>query len=228
MKTALVMCARAAGDGAAAAKSLRQCADGFDFVEVAGAGSIGAGYNQALDMTDADILLFSHTDARFLSGPRLFELLVQQAANPSTGFIGVAGATGLGPDAIWWEAPKSGYALRGAVIHETAQGTFPLPLGAFGPAVALDGLLLAIARDKLRALGPWPEDGWHFYDVEMSFRAHQAGLVNEVVLFPMLHGPGELDAGWETAREAFVRRWHGQLPSGLRPGGLPQAPTFRR
>jgi len=70
-----------------------------------------------------------------------------------------------------------------------------------------------------RALGGFDAEsfpGWHFYDVDITFRAHLAGYRNYVIPFPVLHGEiprrGYPWDDWKVAREVFARKFEGKLP----------------
>jgi hypothetical protein len=55
--------------------------------------------------------------------------------------------------------------------------------------------------------------GFHFYDVDVSFRAHLAGFKNYVAPIPMFHrSTGTYDKVWDAARQVFVRKHVARLP----------------
>jgi hypothetical protein len=55
--------------------------------------------------------------------------------------------------------------------------------------------------------------GFHFYDVDITLRAHFAGLSNYVALIPIFHeSTGAYDEAWEKLRQKFVKKWTGKLP----------------
>jgi hypothetical protein len=49
--------------------------------------------------------------------------------------------------------------------------------------------------------------------VDISLRAHFAGLKNYVAPIPVFHASkGNYDQVWEAARQVFLRKWAGRLP----------------
>ena len=65
-------------------------------------------------------------------------------------------------------------------------------------------------RRVFEKIGQWDESlGWHFYDLDITLRAHKIGLKNYAVPLPILHqGLGTLTPGWEASKKIFLEK-HG-------------------
>ena len=219
----LVTCSRNRGDSAKFYDSFT--ANGLEVTtryEATARDSIGEGFNEAIgtdgfglrnNPVSAEFYCFTHDDVTMWAGPELWNAALELAAKPDTGFVGVAGATSLGPDCVWWQAPDK----RGAVAHQSEGLQYMSFFGPYGRALVLDGVLLIASRRCLEAIGPWPEDlGWHFYDIAMTLRAHCAGFKNYVVPLPILHGSvGQIGDDWQRSRMLFRKKYAGALPVAL-------------
>lgn len=224
----IVVCVRKPGDSAALVGSLRKnCglnadsfAGDFTILEQRGCSSIAEGYNRAMDLEDHDvqdweICVFCHADVTLWAGRQLWDDMLRETQKAGVGFVGVAGASMLGGEAIWWQGPDG--TLRGSVAHRKGSMTYTTSFGPYGDALVLDGVFLAVRAEVLRKLGPWSEDyGWHFYDLDMTLRAHLAGYTNVVVPLPLLHASvGEIKPAWNRSRALFLERHGDKLPINL-------------
>ena len=208
MNLGIVTCVRKSGDADKMIESF-PCAPIYQAVDCA---SIGEGYNQALvRLTGSfDILLFVHADVRYWGSGRLLCDAMDVAAKEDAGFVGVAGRySPLTPSGKWWD---DNLHLRGAVAHDALHGgTLKTDCyGPYGGVRVLDGVLLMCHRRVFEKIGQWDESlGWHFYDLDITLRAHKAGLKNYAVPLPILHqGLGTLTPEWEASRKVFLEK-HG-------------------
>ncbi len=90
----------------------------------------------------------------------------------------------------------------------------------FGQVVAIDGVLMICHRRTFQALNGFDNQtftGFHFYDIDISFRAALSGRTNWVAPIPLMHdSKGVFGAAWETNRQKFVRKFAGNLPAALK------------
>ncbi|HTP60525.1 MAG TPA: glycosyltransferase [Burkholderiales bacterium] len=183
------------------------------------------GYNKAAASTTGDILAFMHHDIQVLANAVAFERPLRLLEEPATGLIGIAGATRLNAQGCWWgDLPLQEVMshCRGIVAYpdENPMGmtytTWPGGQGLFGQVVVVDGVFLMCHRRTLDSLGGFDSKtfkGFHFYDIDISFRAHLRGLKNYVAPLPLIHeSRGNYDDAWESARKLFVDKFSGQLP----------------
>ncbi len=141
-----------------------------------------------------------------------------------TGLMGVAGALGLIPETAWWQFPE----VSGTVIHALDGGGFRLnPYGPWGRVAVLDGLCMMVRRGTCDMLGaPSPElKGFHFYDMDLSLRAHFAGLQNWTIPLILIHHHGGArsdDPAWMRDHDDFLAVYGDRLPVRVQPEPLPK------
>jgi hypothetical protein len=178
------------------------------------------GYNQGAAQARFPRLCFLHDDVELLGNRRAFQPALKLLDKPLTGIVGVAGTRLLPENATWWQSPQE--ECRGMAGHPDPAGgirwnVWPWGAGKFGPVVVTDGVFLMCRKEIWRKLGGFDAayyGGFHFYDLDLSFRAHLAGLQNQVVPLPLLHlSHGETNAGWEENRQKFLLRHGKQLPA---------------
>ena len=187
------------------------------------------GYNFGASKTTGDILVFVHDDAQFLGNPLTFGLPFELLQEPATGFIGVVGARFLGVNGTWWGDHLTREHImsqcRGMILN-TRQNEFgmhsvvwPGGSGEFGQVMVIDGVLLMCHRRTFVRIGGFDADhfgGFHFYDLDTTFRAHLAGLKNYVAPMPVLHqSQGKYDEAWEKNRQIFAEKHKAVLPCSL-------------
>jgi hypothetical protein len=191
------------------------------------------GYNAGAAQTSGEHLAFIHDDTQILGNPLTFDRPLRMLGDPAVGFIGIVGVTRLNNLGCWWgDMPQTQMLTfcRGLVAcgddgpFRTRFVGWPGPTTVFGPGnnavfgqvLVVDGVLLMCHRRTLDKLGGFDEKnfkGFHFYDIDVTFRAHLAGLKNFVAPLPLLHESlGTYDDAWETARQTFVRKFSGKLP----------------
>jgi GT2 family glycosyltransferase len=209
MKIALAMCVN---DAKAAMTAVETFPGNCATFMASDAPSMGAGYNLCVRHgleAGVDAFVFTHQDVRLWASRKLFDDVIALAMEEKTGFVGVAGGSGICSDGTWYGGVLYGTnelnVRRGAVYHRQDGQTYCSPFGPFGLCATLDGVLMACRADVLKKIGPWPEDmGWHFYDIWASMAAHKAGHQNYVMPLPLLHeSVGEINQDWYKAREAF-------------------------
>lgn len=195
--------------------------DRMEIVRIADARNMGEGYNRGARQAAGDILIFCHDDIQILTANAAWRIAERLRAYD---LLGVAGSTWL-RDARWSQAGLP--YLRGQVVHALADrpgytySAFGLAGASAGGVQALDGLFLAMRREFWRE-NPFDEgyDGFHLYDVDLSFRCHLAGhrlgVCNEILVE---HGSlGRFDASWQRAAERFTERFAGKFEQ--RPAGV--------
>ena len=183
--------------------------------------SIFEAYSKAVtfqEFNDEDIIIFCHDDIGFFN-IKLNEELEKVLADDSVGFVGPAGTTYLGADAIWWDHNFWAMGLhKGCVFHQIKnlledkyEKTY---YGPNGQVVVLDGLFLAIKYKNIKKIKLQKPDFfeglWDFYDIYYTLQTHQVGLKNMAIDFNIFHNSrGEL-AGrtdWHKNREALIKNY---------------------
>jgi hypothetical protein len=193
-----------------------------------------SGFNLGARQTEGDILVFVHDDVQFLGSPLTMAGPLNLLKDPKVGFIGVAGSRMLEPRTCqWWGGntdPEIVSNCRGMVYHAVPAVDFGLVVDGwphqyaiqFGQVLVLDGVLLMCSRRTFGQVGGFDDKnykGFHFYDIDITFGASLANLVNLAAPIPILHGSiGGTDANWETNRAIFLKKYGHLLPASIKVG----------
>lgn len=198
--------------------------DNLEIIHVDGTeNDIFTGYNLGASQAKGEILAFVHDDVKFLCHGGLFDAPIELMRKPFTGFVGVAGSRVMPAEGKWWSAPQQ--ECRGAVYHTSKSGTpfgmhintWPHQQAEFEQVVICDGVLLMCNKKVFSKLSGFDSDtfkGFHLYDVDITLRAHLAGLQNYVAPIPLLHNSrGVPNQNWEDNRKLFVDKHKRALPA---------------
>jgi glycosyltransferase involved in cell wall biosynthesis len=184
-------------------------ADKLEIVGIHDARGLNEAYNRGLDRATGDIVVFSHDDLRIL--PDDFAL---RLAGHMQHFdvIGVAGTTRASGPAFGWSGhPHS----HGWVTHPAPDGkgwmagAFGLDFAVVSGAQMLDGLWFAARTEAARRIR-FDEalTGFHFYDVDFTYRCHLAGLrigiCPDLLLVHESHG--NFGEAWQQASAAVLTK----------------------
>lgn len=198
-----------------------------ELIVSAGYNSIYSAYDNGAAEAKGDVLAFIHTDVTLLCNYTTFNPILDLVQKPFTGACGVAGATYLPEDGVWWRTPVE--STRGAVYHSNPNSPFAMhlnswpwatPAALFGEVVILDGVLLIMSRKTFDALGGFVAtggSGWHHYDARACVKLYNKGYSHYAAPIPLFHkSPGRPDDTYEESRKAFVRDFRTSLPMDLR------------
>jgi hypothetical protein len=178
----------------------------IDFIPIEHAPSMTAGYNQAMEQSDAKYKVYLHQDVSIIHSDFLLDMLDLFQNNKRIGMIGVIGAKTIPENGIWWESCD-----KVGKVYDSHSGRMELYDFAEIPAnfesvQAVDGLLIATQYDL-----SWREDlftSWHFYDLSQSIEFRKAGY--DVVVPKQekpwcLHDSGHMNIGndYAKAKEIF-------------------------
>jgi hypothetical protein len=174
-----------------------------EVIVITDARSMCDGYSRGTRQANGDLLVYSHHDVEYLFDDFV---PVLEGALSRYDVIGVAGTDKL-VDPVWTHA-GIGHQF-GQVVHPNKKGTLDIevygaPAPIVGGIVAMDGVFLAARREAVGRIGWDGEtfDGFHFYDIDFTFRAALAGLKLAVVpqlgfLHTSLDGPDPKYAVYE-------------------------------
>lgn len=188
----------------------------LEIIRISDARNMGEGYNRGARQATGDILIFCHDDIELLTpdiGYRLADRMDEYD------LLGVAGSTWL-LDAKWTLAGLP--YLRGQVVHALTgrpgftYSAYGMDNATSGGIQVLDGLFLAMRRNF------WAEnhfdegyDGFHLYDVDLSFRCYLAGyrvgVCNDILIEH--RSLGHFDESWKRAADRFAARFGDRLES---------------
>ena len=192
-----------------------------EFIGIPDAKSLCEGYARGLRLSSGRLIIFSHDDIEFVI-PDIPDRLERHLADHD--IVGVAGTNRL-IDADWTSAGDPHvFAL---VIYPGPQhDLYSIRFAGRGPLCidgiqVLDGCFLACRREAAEMVGFDEQtfDGFHFYDIDFTFRASLAGLRLAVCRdLPLIHrSEGNPDDSWLTYRDRFVGKHRGHFAQG--PGG---------
>ncbi len=193
-----------------------------EFVPVRDARSLAEGYSRGLGAARFDTVVLSHDDIEFIS-PRPFEAVAHALRDHD--LVGLCGSLRVNGPAVTWAGHPH---LRGWVAYPAQDGAwdatvFSLDAGILAGAQALDGLFMAGKRAALTRVG-FDErtfDGFHFYDLDFSYRAHLAGLRVAITTdATVIHASaGRFDDEWQR----YAGRFAAKFPSLAAPMGAHHA-----
>jgi hypothetical protein len=180
-------------------------------IRVADARSMYDGYARAFARSRGEIVVFSHDDLRF-AVPDFAARLAD--AMRELDMVGAAGTTRVtAPSLLGSGHPHLfgtiTHAMEGAGEYEFSVLSLQGP--RIGGAQGLDGVFIAARRELVERLGfdAARFDGFHFYDVDFSYRAHLAGVRVGIAadLGLIHHSRGAADARWHAAQRAFAAKF---------------------
>lgn len=187
----------------------------WELICITDATSLCEGFMRGFGQASSDVIVFCHDDIEILCD-RFYDRLID--ALDGADLVGVVGTTLLQGPALAWTPQKH---LHGAVTHRDQAGRFyPSLCSAAGPridsAVVLDGLFMATRRHVVEAIGydSVTFGGWHFYDLDFSYRAWKAGLKLRIQTdMHLLHASkGSFDANYVAYSARFAKK-HAELSS---------------
>ncbi|MGO9988410.1 MAG: glycosyltransferase [Steroidobacteraceae bacterium] len=174
------------------------------------------GYGRGMKSARGEVVVFAHHDLEYLFDD--FAAVLDRAM-AQFDVIGVAGTDEL-IHPIWTAAGIG--RLFGQIVHPGIQAGFEVTVyGAPRPMIggirAMDGLFLAAGREVVERIGWDAElfDGWHFYDIDFTYRAacagYRLGIISEL---GFLHqSRGEASADYATYARRFAAKHMATIPS---------------
>jgi glycosyltransferase involved in cell wall biosynthesis len=185
-------------------------------VENNGQFSLTEVYNKILNDSKNNIVILCHDDIYFDSKNWGQKILNHFKRNPDYGVLGLAGSTQLPSSAKWWEDFSK---MRGIVNHEHGgkkwESKYSSSLGnQIDDTVLVDGLFIVINKNNIKQTFNEEIKGFHFYDVDFSFRNFIADVKIGVMYdVRVTHKSiGETNEQWEKNREVFAEKYKDILP----------------
>jgi glycosyltransferase involved in cell wall biosynthesis len=185
-------------------------------VENNGQFSLTEVYNKILNDSKNDIVILCHDDIYFDSKNWGQKILNHFKRNPDYGVLGLAGSTQLPSSAKWWEDFSK---MKGIVNHEHGgkkwESKYSSSLGnQIDDTVLVDGLFIVINKNNIKQTFNEEIKGFHFYDVDFSFRNFIADVKIGVMYdVRVTHKSiGETNEQWEKNREVFAEKYKDVLP----------------
>lgn len=166
--------------------------------------SASLAYNDGLDCSDADVVIFTHQDVYFPGGWEKKLLLAIQSLESSDKGWGVLGVIG---------ADRDGNLVGGAWsngLQRKIESKFTSP----APVRSFDEIVLILRKNGgLRFDGNLP--GFHLYGTDIALSAIKAGLGAYVFDAPVIHNSiwrKKLGLSYCAAYHYMQRKWRDELP----------------
>lgn len=146
-----------------------------DVVVVTEAVSMTAGYNEAMQMSNAKYKIYLHQDTFIVEPLFLDHLLKIFCKDRKIGMIGMIGAEKLSKDGVMWHEPRCGgfYRLEEMIKSGLDKDNLVRIKRGHKEVEVIDGFLMATQYDLM-----WREDifrGFDFYDVSQCMEFRRAG-----------------------------------------------------
>lgn len=185
--------------------------------------SLTQAYNQALDMCgDDEILVLGHDDIILPLG--WDEQLKKIFDTTDYGIIGAAGSASMGVNGVWWENRSD---LAGIVSHEKMENNKLIKYDTFFSdnhdfvmdVCVVDGVFIALKKDRIKARFNENIGGFHFYDVSFSLENSLKGVkVGVTTAFKVHHkSVGPISESWQKNRQVFLQEYGSYLPASCQP-----------
>lgn len=175
-------------------------------------------YADMVDSSDVQekIIVFIHDDIEFLRKGWGAEVLRLFDENPKYGIIGVAGSAQFDDKGAWWNYEKK----YGQVLHRSEGKSW---LTAFSPlltkdlqdVVVIDGLFMAIHKDRITDNFNRDIDSFDFYDIAFCLANHfsnktKIGVTTNIRLAH--NSVGKLKDSWYKNREIINNLYGDRFP----------------
>jgi hypothetical protein len=178
-----------------------------EIVAIRDARSLAEGYRRGWKCSRHPIVVFCHDDFAILSADAFAYV---EAALDKADIVGLAGSTrAAGPAVLWAGHPD----IHGCVTHPARDGrgwetaVLSLRAGLIEGAQTLDGVFMAMRREVPARVGfdAATFDGFHFYDLDFSYRAARAGLKLAITtdVAAIHESTGTFDAAFERYAAIF-------------------------
>jgi glycosyltransferase involved in cell wall biosynthesis len=173
-------------------------------------------YNKILKQSSNDIVVLMHDDVYFDSKNWGQKILNHFKRNSDYGILGLAGTTSMPKSAKWWEDFSK---MKGIVNHEHEgkkwESKYSQSKGnELDDVVLVDGLFIVINKKNIKEKFNEEIGGFHFYDVDFSFRNFIDGVKIGVIYdVRVTHkSVGQTNEQWEKNREIFAEKYKEVLP----------------
>ena len=173
-------------------------------------------YNKILEQSTNDIVILCHDDIYFDSKNWGQKILNHFKRKNDYGVLGLAGTTSMPKSAKWWEDFSK---MKGIVNHEHEgkkwESKYSQSKGnELDDVVLVDGLFIVINKKNIKKKFNEEIGGFHFYDVDFSFRNFIEGVKIGVMYdVRVTHkSVGQTNEQWEKNREIFAEKYKDVLP----------------
>ena len=173
-------------------------------------------YNKILDKSSNNIVVLCHDDIYFDSKNWGQKIMNHFKRTENYGILGLAGTTNMSKTGRWWDDFSK---MKGIVNHEHEGKKWESKYSAskgnqLDDVVLVDGLFIVINKKNIKTNFNEDIGGFHFYDVDFSFR----NFIEDVKIGVMYDvrvthkSIGQTNDQWEKNREIFAEKYKDILP----------------
>ena len=180
--------------------------------------SLAQVYNEILDESPNDIIIFTHDDVYF-DTKAWYHKIKSHFEKSHYGILGMAGTTNLSETGQWWE-PSKRKNMIGIVNPESNGKKWESKYSeSFGndihSTVIVDGVFMAVDRTRLKNKFLEEFEGFHFYDIPFCYENYLNGVaVGVITNIRLTHkSVGITNEQWEKNRQLFVEKYSTSLPT---------------
>jgi hypothetical protein len=177
--------------------------------------SLNQTYNEILQESENDIVILCHDDLYFETKGWGFKVIEHFQKN-DFGILGVAGSTYLPMSGMWWEDKRK---MIGIVNHEHEDKKWESKYSEeqgkkIKQTVLIDGLFIAVDKNKIKENFNEKIEGFHFYDLEFCIGNYKKDVkIGVVTNIRITHKSiGMTNEQWEENRRLFAERHKEILP----------------
>ena len=177
--------------------------------------SLSQVYNEIIDESTNDIIIFCHDDLEFDTS-NWGKRIIKHFEKSDFGILGVAGTTEIPKSGMWWEDKRK---MIGIVNHKHEGKKWESKYSkSWGDDISesciVDGLFIAIDKTKIKERFDESVEGFHFYDVYFSVKNFLGGVKIGVIFNVRLThlSIGQTNESWEEKRQVFSTEYEDKLP----------------
>ncbi len=178
-------------------------------------------YNKGLQQARYNIIAFIHDDIIFNN--KWGASLLNQFKNTDYGILGIAGATDLFGDnddqtnhtKIHWSVGRLRHQINDKLFDTFISNRYDYPI----QVICLDGVFIAINRNRIKEKFDERFKGFHFYDISFTFSNHLSGVKVGVTFdIDLTHkSGGSYNKEWKKNRLLFSQIYKEFLPCVIKP-----------
>jgi len=178
--------------------------------------SLSKVYNEILNESKNDIVIFCHDDILFEKTYWAKRITDHFKNNPEYGILGVAGTTYYPETGRWWDIQGE---MVGQVYHQHNGkkwlSEYNKPFGdKIIDTIIVDGLFFVIKKTNIKHNFDESVKGFHFYDTTFCMKNFIDGVkIGTISNVPITHlSIGMTNQQWELNRVEFVKKFKEKLP----------------
>jgi hypothetical protein len=177
--------------------------------------SLAKVYNEILNQAKNNIVVLCHDDIIF-EDKGWGNKLIKHFDKTNFGILGIAGTTSMPSSGMWWEERNK---MLGIVNHKHEgkqwESKYSTSLGNEAEKVVIvDGLFMAIHKDRIKSDFIEDFDGFHFYDISFCFENYMQGVnIGVIYNIKITHlSIGQTNEKWEENKIKFAEKYADNLP----------------